>query len=748
MKGTRKYLLTLVSILALFTAEARHIIGGEVTYVCNGNGTYTFTMFVYRDCSTDGAAFDNPATITIYRGNTGPYTLVENLSVNISGDITNIPPPEDPCLLLPPNVCVQEAKYVFTVGLPVSDESYHVVYQRCCRNNTINNIIDPQDAGATYTVELTPRAQELCNDSPVYDEFPPTVICVNEELVFDHGATDSDGDQLVYEFCNPLLGGGVLGTNENPGDPSSCNGVIPNPGCPPPFGLVPFALPTYSAQNPMGGAPQIQIDPNTGVITGTPDIQGQYVVGVCVKEYRNGELLSIVRRDFQFNVASCEPVVLANIESDDVINGQDFVINSCGESTVTFNNLSVQQQFIDDFRWEFDINGTMETFTDWNATVNFPGVGTYEGKLFLNPEYDCGDTANIFVNVYPDLDADFSFVYDTCVAGPVDFTDLSTAEAGPDAIVEWEWDFAGVGSSDEQNPSYQFMAPGDLPVSLTITDINGCQDTETQIVPWYPAPAIIIVEPSSFLGCVPMEVFFNNLSFPIDSTYDIVWDFGDGTTSSDISPTHIYEEPGTYNISLEVTSPIGCFASESWNNWITARPSPIADFVYSPQDISSFAPEVTFTDQSIEAITWYWDFDGESISLEQNPVYEFRDTGLQEVTLIVTHQSGCQDSLTQLLDIVPRVSYFLPNAFTPNSDDINDFFRGKGIFEGMSNFELTIWNRWGELVFKTGDPYEGWNGQKNNNGKPSPNGVYVCIVNYTGPRGGDFQLKGFATLIR
>ena len=728
--------------------EARHIIGGEVNYVCNGDGTYTFTMVVYRDCSSFGAEFDNPAVITVFRGDNSPYFEVATFNVNIFGAIENIEPDANPCLIIPPNVCVEKATYVFTVDLPQSNESYHVVYQRCCRNNTISNIINPGEAGATYTIELTSKAQQECNNSPVFDNFPPIVICAGDPLVFDHSATDADGDQLVYEFCAPILGGGLLGTPENPGDPNACNGVMPSPACPPPFGEVNFVLPTYSALNPMGGDPQVSINASTGMITGTPDVLGQFVVGVCVKEYRNGELISLTRRDFQFNVAVCDPTVDAMIEYDELVGEDEFVINACGESSVTFNNLSVQQQFIDTYEWSFDINGNTETFGDWEPTVDFPGEGVYQGQLVLNEGTDCGDTAHIFVNVFPEINADFSFVYDECVAGPTDFTDLSVSEAGPNTIVEWSWNFSGQGTSDEQHPSFQFMQPGDLPVSLTVTDINDCQDTETQIIEYYPAPAIIIIEPSQFEGCVPMEVFFNNLSFPIDSTYDILWTFGDGATSTDISPTHIYEEPGVFDISLEITSPIGCFISDSWNNWIVARPSPVADFTFEPRELSSFNPYVEFTDLSVDAISWFWDFDGDGFSNEQNPSFTFPDTGTQAITLYVTHESGCQDSITQLIDIVPRVSYFLPNAFTPNNDDLNDGYRGNGIFEGMENFRMMIWNRWGELIFETTDPNEAWNGRKKNTGAPSPNGVYICIANYTGPRGGNFEVKGFATLIR
>ena len=79
---------------------------------------------------------------------------------------------------------------------------------------------------------------------------------------------------------------------------------------------------------------------------------------------------------------------------------------------------------------------------------------------------------------------------------------------------------------------------------------------------------------------------------------------------------------------------------------------------------------------------------------------------------------------------------------------LNDDFRGQGVFAGMQNFEMTIWNRYGQLLFNTNDPFEGWPGIKNDNGEPLPTGVYVYLVTYNGPRGEPFKFKGFATLIR
>lgn len=740
--------------LAFLNARAAHIIGGEITYVCLGNDMYEFTMKIYRDCASTGALFDSSlgsqttGTVTIYEdGSNFPFTNTIELN---APQITNIPPDiSNPCLIIPDDVCVEEGIYQFTLTLPNNPLSYHIVYQRCCRNNSINNIIFPGDTGATYTMELTPEAQQTSagcvNDSPTFNNFPPIIICANEPINFDHSATDPDGDQLVYKFCSPKDGGGTDGVMG--GDPNALTGVAPDPDAPPPFQNVTYVTPTFGPLNPMGGNPQVTIDPATGLITGVPTAIGQYVVGVCVEEYRNGVLLSVVSRDFQFNVESCEPTVFAQIQNDEVVNGNEFVVNSCGNNTITFIDQSFDQNFIDTYNWSFDLNnGDTATTTNQNATITFPGLGTYQGQLVLNQGSPCDDTATIFVNIYPEINADFNYTYDTCVAGPVSFNNLSVSGAG--AITGNLWEYGDGNSGNDVNPNYLYSAPGDIPVTLTVEDMNGCVDDTTQIIEWYPAPPILIVEPSIFKGCVPQSVFFNNLSSPIDDSYDIIWDFGDGGTSTEISPSYTYETPGVYDVSLSVTSPIGCSISDFFPNWITVEESPVANFTFSPNNPSNFQPEVEFTDQSIDAVQWFWNFNDEDNTTEQNPFYTFPDTGIQEVTLIVTHESGCQDTLTQFIDVVPKVAYFLPNAFTPNFDSINDEFFGKGFFVGMQNFNMTIWNRWGELVFETNDPEEGWNGKRLNQGEQSPNGVYVVVVTYTGPRGEDVELKGFATIVK
>jgi hypothetical protein len=192
-------------------------------------------------------------------------------------------------------------------------------------------------------LKLLLKLRPLATTVPTFNSFPPIVICAGQPLEYDHSATDPEGDLLLYKFCSPLDGGGNLLDNANY---ETCAGAAPNPACPPPYDDVFFNAPAFTPLAPMAGNPVISIDPLTGIITGTPELIGQYVVGVCVEEYRDGQLISTVFRDFQFNVASCDPLVVADIEEDEIISDQEFLINSCGETAINFVNQSFQQQYI------------------------------------------------------------------------------------------------------------------------------------------------------------------------------------------------------------------------------------------------------------------------------------------------------------------------------------------------------------------------------------------------------------------
>lgn len=754
-------LLSLLAFLIPHSAEAAHIVGGEMTYECLGytNGDslsnsrrYRFTMKVYRDSQGGGALFDGPNSsvdlnITLFRGDTRIGILVTQPNGPVAPVvITEIDPNVgNPCLIVPPNVRVEEGVFTWELDLPIVDEAYTITYQRCCRNNTISNIVDPAGSGSTYFIEISPLAQQTCNSSPTFDNFPPIVLCADEPFELEMGGTDQDGDLLVYSLCTPVLGGG---NNVGP-LANSPTGVAPNPDLPPPYTPVSFLAPNYTAQTPLGSNSILNYNSVTGLLSGRPANIGQFVVGICIEEYRDGVLLSTVRRDFQFNVTFCENTVQADLREDAIDEFGNFVLNFCGDTEVTIVNESTQLQYITEYLWKLKPPSGDTIFADArNGSFSVPELGTYEGTMIVNPNSlaNCSDTAFFELNIFPDLNADFSFAYDTCVAGPVAFTDLSTVDAD-NVITRWDWGFGDGNNSNQQNPDHRYATAGNLPVSLLIEDNNGCTDELTKPIPYFPVPPLLIISPSAARSCVPDSILFSNLSVPITEEYDIEWDFGDGGTSNEISPFHYYETEGIFDVYVAVTSPIGCFVDTLFPQLIQMDPSPTAGFRISPEEIGNLRPEINVFDESQGAISWQYNIDAEYSTRQREFNYTFRDTGLYKITQIVTHPSGCQDSLTRTIDVVPQFTFYMPNAFSPNGDGLNDKVRPKAILFGVKSYQLRIWNRWGKNVFETDDPDAAWDGTSDGQ-QPAPGGVYLYDAQVVNSRDELFEYRGTITLIR
>lgn len=214
-------------------------------------------------------------------------------------------------------------------------------------------------------------------------------------------------------------------------------------------------------------------------------------------------------------------------------------------------------------------------------------------------------------------------------------------------------------------------------------------------------------------GCYAHTANFVDNTSPTPIFYQ--WDFGDSNDSqgsNSASPSHTYDLPGTYSVSLTAQSPDGCVDSATFDNFITVYDHPIADFEPNKNETSIFQPEICFTDQSFDAMQWYWNFGGDIDSTSgPNPCYTFGDTGCYNIELIVANQYGCLDTTDHDVCVTPEFALFVPNAFSPNGDGDNDFFFVKGIGIDEDQFQLWIFDRWGNMIYDTDNLHNYWNGK-------------------------------------
>lgn len=261
--------------------------------------------------------------------------------------------------------------------------------------------------------------------------------------------------------------------------------------------------------------------------------------------------------------------------------------------------------------------------------------------------------------------------------------------------------------------------------SVTATNVCGISVMATGTITVHPVPQVDI-PPLSITECERAIIHFTDTnSANSGSTY--VWSFGDGTTSTQVSPGHTYYQSGVYVVGVTITSPYGCISSASDLCTITIHPYPNANFTSDPLlKTSIINPNFNFYDQSSNAIKWSWDFGDGQTSALQNPSHTYAQVGVYLVKLITESSGGCMDSITKTVEVKPQFTFYIPNTFTPNGDHINDIFTGKGM--EIIEFEMTIYDRWGNKIFETNDLESGWDGRANGGSEIAQQDVYVYQV--------------------
>jgi gliding motility-associated-like protein len=719
----RIVILVSVAVMSFTSLRATHIVGGEIYYDCLGGNNYQVTLKVYRDCINGIPPFDDPAYIGVFDAVTGNLVTSLILTQPVITTITSTI--SVPCYApAPGSVCEEEAIYTTQCNLPPNANGYMLVYQRCCRNATIVNLINPGGQGSSIVCFMPPGSQAVCNSSARYNNYPPIYLCIGIPLIFDHSATDPDGDSLVYELCAPYNG-------------ADQNNPMPQPPNPPPYPSVTY-VPPYTGSAPMSSAPALTCNPVSGFLTGTPTMLGTWVVAVCCKEYRNGQLINISMRDFQFTVLPCTPIpVTGNININ-------VAALNCTGLTIPFQQSSVNAS---NFLWNFGDPTTLgDTSNTANPTYTYPANGTYTVTLVINPYSDCSDTDVVVINVTQPPIAQFAAPPPQCIETN-NFSFTAGGTFGPGATLSWNFGAnANIPTSSSANPSgIIFNVAGIFPVTLTITE-NGCTSTVTQNVTVYPMPDALFNTPNAE-GCVPHTVFFNDASITgVPLTY--FWDFGDGNTSTQPNPSHTYTQVGVYDVTLIITATAGCVAVDTFfmPGLVVVNPVPTAGFTVDSLSVSIFDPFITATDLSSGADSCQLNWGDGYVSTNMcNETHAYWNYGQYTITQIVWNEYGCPDTAQLRVEVRPEHRFYIPNSFTPNGDGLNDVFIPA--IMGAEDYRFMIFDRWGELIFESSDTDQGWNGRYK--GDKCQQDVYVWKVEYTNAATGEPANKiGHVTLIR
>jgi gliding motility-associated-like protein len=259
---------------------------------------------------------------------------------------------------------------------------------------------------------------------------------------------------------------------------------------------------------------------------------------------------------------------------------------------------------------------------------------------------------------------------------------------------------------------------------------DACNSTDSagvtiHVYPLPPADALA----DTVQGCVPLTVHFIEVNPDSGQTY--VWNFGDQSNLSLAkNPVHTYTSPGTFSITLTVTSINNCKTTVTYSHMITVWPKPNAQFVWNPEIVTEIEPTVLFTNYSTLANSYIWTFgDGDSTNTI-NPVHHFPAVGTYNVMLIAISDKGCKDTANAVIKVLEQYTFYAPTAFSPNNDGYNDFFYVMAHAISDKDFKLEVYDRWGEVIWSTDKFYkdlersEQWDG-KVKGGKTAPIGTYT-----------------------
>ena len=378
----------------------------------------------------------------------------------------------------------------------------------------------------------------------------------------------------------------------------------------------------------------------------------------------------------------------------------------------------------------------------WNngeqsSSISVSPQSTNSYSVIVTDAKGCSTTSALStIGIYPPLEATITSRDTVCEGAAVVLNASGTGGNGGPYSYFWNGGVQGK----------TITATAQLNASFSVTVSDGCTTpnavkSKTLFIQSNP---VVNYLPDNSDGCQPLTVKFINQTNDGEKYY---WNFGDGTSDSSRNPVHTFINAGTYTVNHLVTSKVGCVGKIVKPASIVVYPLPHAGFSNVPEEASIFNPIISFYDESMNAIDWKWDFeDGSEIIHTKNSQHVFTDTGYYSVKLIATSERGCVDTAYKLVLIKGEYAFYIPNAFTPNNDGVNDYFTALGV--GVKEFEMTIYNRWGKLVYQSNDLNRGWSGRESDKEAFCQADVYVYRISIVDVMGRPHDYVGHVNLVR
>jgi gliding motility-associated-like protein len=443
---------------------------------------------------------------------------------------------------------------------------------------------------------------------------------------------------------------------------------------------------------------------------GEPDVFWYDEAGVMIGEGTDIEVCPDVPTTYTVELVSCGVVIATDEVLVDVVccepptlTKTDVTCFGACDGTATAEAYG-EPPFT--YAWDDPMGQTTAT-----ATGLCPGTYT----VTVNDSEDCEETATITIEEPDELLIDVTLTHISCFGAMDGEIDITATGGTPPYTYN-------IGGGAGPVGTFTGLPPGDY--SVLVTDDNDCQVAMDVTINEDPLPAVAFTA-DELSGCEPLTVVFTNTG---ESGISCDWTFGDGTTASSCGTiSHEFETAGSYSVTLTVTDADGCVGTDTYTDYITVFEQPVASFYFSPATVSTIDTEVKFTNQSTGADGYDWTFGDEGSSSLEEPSYTFPEIeGDYPVRLIASTVNGCADTLEQIVRINQQQLIFAPNVITPDGDSFNEvflpYFTGIDIYD----YHLTIFNRWGEIVFESYDPSKGWNGTYG--GEVVPDGVYIWQI--------------------